>query len=80
MIRKISKSNSDRHYRIANRLGQLITALGIPPYRNFGILMPETAYKMKKKDGKKETRQMSRLYGYQSTITVLGEEHGGEYR
>src|SRR3954469_22596111 len=49
-IRKITKSNSDRQYRIAMRVGQLMDALGAPYYRSFGILTLQAIFTMKKKD------------------------------
>jgi hypothetical protein len=49
-VKKISKSNTDRHYRIATRVGQLMDALGAPYYRSFGILTPQAVFQMKKKD------------------------------
>ena len=49
-IKKLTKQTSDRTYTIAIRVGQLMNELGPPSMRRFGILSPETIYKLKKAD------------------------------
>lgn len=60
-LARLSNNTSQRNYRIANRIGQLIDALGHPTYRNFGILTPDLVYRMKKID-------WDRLCDYATTV------------